>query len=339
MEYIELCYALRECEAWAGSKIQKVYHHDDTFVMHLYKSSLGKVFFLLKIPDAICVVKIKPSIGAIGALGGRLRKFWTNATLKSIELISGERIVKMVITTKNAVNHVYVELFGKGNLVICDSEDKILLPWRSQSFTARKLKRGEMYELPPPRKSVFDLEDNEFYAAFEGETSSKVLAKMGLGKKYALEVCFRASVDPMSTSLGKVELQSLFCEVRKLLEHKIDAAVVSDKAEPFTWASIEGERKPFGSFSEALYSTLKWEKPKSQYDIELEKVEAVIHEQGKSVNKLQDRIVNETKKAEVLYEHYEAIREILQTDVDKLEGHPMVKKVDKKHKTIVLELE
>ena len=338
MEYIELYYAITECAKWEGSKIQKVFHNDDTFVFHLYKAGFGKTYFVLKIPEAICIVVDKPDL-VMDALGAKLRKYWTNATLQNMSLVTGERIVKLVLSNKEGVNNVYIELFGKGNLVICNAEDKIILPWRSQSFTARTLSRGEQYELPPARDSVFEMQDNAFYALFGNEACSKVLAKIGLGKKYALEVCVRCEIDPLAVSVSSVEGKRLYECVQGLLGLEGEAAVVKYNAEPFHLVSVEGERESHGTFSGALYSTLKWMKPKTKFEKQLEKVENVILQQGKSVSKLQDRIVEETKKAELLYQHYEVVKEILGTPVDKLSFHPMVTKIDKKYKTLILDIE
>jgi predicted ribosome quality control (RQC) complex YloA/Tae2 family protein len=289
----------------------------------------------------------KPALPSISALGMRLRKYWENGSLEKIEALEGERIVRMVISTRDAQYHVYVELFGKGNVVVCDSSEKILIPWRSQSFSARLLKRGELYETPPERSHLFMLDDNAFFEKLHTieRNVSTTLAKQGLGRKYATEVCVRAEVDPLASSVGRGEMQKLYEEVVKLLHHDIEASVIDGDVEPFMLESVDATRENKESFSAALYENADWDVGPSPYEEEIERVATIIREQKKTVNKLSDYITEQTKKAELLYGHYEMVKEILLAakeakDVDAaMAKYPAVKKVDQKNKKIVLELD
>ena len=105
MEFVELVYALREFNQWTGSKIQKIFQDNDVFVFHLYKSNVGKVFLTFKVPDVVYLSSQKPPISEkVSALGTRLRKFWTNGTLQSIEQVGHERIILLTISTKDQVS-------------------------------------------------------------------------------------------------------------------------------------------------------------------------------------------------------------------------------------------
>lgn len=343
MEQIDLRYVLKEVQDFQGSKIQKVFQHDDVFVLHLYKTGVGKTFFVIRPPQAVYLGDSKPPVESLSAFGTRIRKWWTGASLDLVEQVSNERIVRLVIT-KEEEHHVYIELFGKGNVVICDSEEKILLPWKKQHYTDRSLTRGTPYLLPPERDFVIGMSDAKFFDLFTtvNRNVSTTLAKAGLGRKFAAEVCARAKVDPQSETVSRGEMQALYDEAQKLDKHKCEPALVKDDGqiigcEPYELITVFGEREDKDSFSQAVQESLVWKEKPSEHEKQIKKVENIISKQNETIKEYEVRIAENNRKAELLYENYEGIKEVLEKAPD-CHGLGLVKKIDKKKKTVTVTL-
>ena len=97
------------------------------------------------------------------------------------------------------------------------------------------------------------------------------------------------------------------------------------------------ESKPAKSFSEALeiyYSSTV--KVTSKYDKELVKINSIIDKQKETMTHLEDEITVNSRRGELIYEHYQDIKKLLDfvEKTRKEEGWPAVKKQLKPNKKI-----
>lgn len=332
---------MRELCAWEGSKIQKIYQDEDTFIFSIYKQG-EKTFLVIRPPHALYLSDEKPTSEKLSALGTRLRGMLTSATITRIEQIANERILRLTIQ-KEETYHVYLELFSKGNLIICSADDTIILPWRKHHYTSRSLTRGEKYLLPPERDFVIGMDKKTFTSLFEpiNRNVSTTLAKAGLGRVYAGEACARAGIDAQAETISKQELEKLHTAVQDLTQHPLTPALIRDNneiigIEPFELVSVLGEREEKSTLSEAIRDSLPVVKKESKHDKEITKIETIIKTQQETVNEYERRIGEYSRKAELLYEHYEAVQDVLRAGptTDSL----LVTGIDKAKKTIKLRL-
>lgn len=109
----------------------------------------GKCFYL---------TKTRPEFpGNLQRFCAYLRKFLINSRIKSIEQVDYERIIKLVLETKDSNYELFAELFGKGNIILT-KDNKIITVAEEQIWADRALKSGEVYTYPKKTdtKTIFE---------------------------------------------------------------------------------------------------------------------------------------------------------------------------------------
>jgi hypothetical protein len=82
------------------------------------------------------------------AFAMKLRKFVRTKRLEDVRQIGTDRVVDMKFGSGDAVNHVILELYANGNIVLTDGNYEVLALLRSHEFSDEvKLKVGEVYPI------------------------------------------------------------------------------------------------------------------------------------------------------------------------------------------------
>ena len=106
-----------------------------------------------------------------------------------------ERIIQMKFEEYN----LYIEFFSKGNIIFTDSKDIILGVLRPESWSARKLRKGETYILPPSKGvSPFDLNFNgfkELISKSEKNIVRSLISQVSFPPMFAEQVLIDSNVD------------------------------------------------------------------------------------------------------------------------------------------------
>lgn len=356
---VDLHFLIKESQYLIGSKVEKVYESESSdALVHLHVPSKGNVF--LKITDKAMFLTAqkeempeKPTQFAM-----ILRKKLTNSRLRDMHQLGFERIALLTFTTKDKATDktklfkLVIELFGGGNIILCDDEDKILVAKKYMTFKDREIRRNAIYKFPE-RKI---LEEEEFIAALtktERENISKSLAMdAGLGGFYSTELCARAGIktgDKQSVKLAKV----LFKEFNKFLGEKVEAIVIEKDAYPIKPESSNKENlenaKQFTTFSEAIASINQVKKAEGK-NVELTKTAKIASEQQKKIDELHKKADEDKRRGELIYENYATVKEIIDEIKKarekyswdeikkKLKGHKIIKDIDEKDGKIKIEL-
>ena len=127
-----------------------------------------------------------------------LRKYLTGGRIVSIEQHDFDRIVKIGIERAGVRSTLIVELFARGNVLIVDSENKIILPMNPVTLKDRKLRSGEVYELPEAQLSPIEARVSDLMDAFSKSTADivrTIATRFNLGGVLAEEACARAGVN------------------------------------------------------------------------------------------------------------------------------------------------
>ena len=130
-------------------------------------------------------------------LAMRFRKFLNGSRLKCLEQMGNERIAVLNFE-RNGNFKLIVELIPKGNIVLVDGSNKILVALFHAKMKDREIAEGKQYVSPPPRFTL--TEDVDVEKMMENASSKKKLvswlaSELGLGGKYAEEVVALANVD------------------------------------------------------------------------------------------------------------------------------------------------
>jgi predicted ribosome quality control (RQC) complex YloA/Tae2 family protein len=357
LSYLEIMKVLEEMQDFVGGKIDQVYMPAKKEVLlQLHIPNIGKKIIRILVPNFMYLTTYKPEGQFPPGYCVFLRKKIKNARIKSIKQIPNERIVVIELTTKDATYELFIELFLKGNVILCEDK-KIISPLENQKWRDRTIRGGVEY-IYTKNESMSLIEELSIPLV-------KYLAtEMNLGGKYSEEICKRADVDKNAKKLSKEDVSKIEKEIKKLTTSKPKGYVYKQgnnlkaitPVEMKIYSELEVEQ--FDSYNEALNSVhtevqkTKVEKAKtSKSDLKKKKYETIISAQGKQLNSIHKKIEDSTKKGEAIYNNYNLVSDILKEISaarekfswkeiqEKLKGHKVIKKIKPKEGKLILELE
>lgn len=294
-----------------------------------------------------------------------LRKYLDNSRLRKAVQSGSERIVEFFFETKNEKYILVIELFSKGNIILCKENYWIIGLLESQTWKDRDLKPGVTYKKPPGKPDFYSLSEKAVKKAFENEKTlvKKLAIDLGLSGVYAEEVCLLANLEKNKIRTDEKDIKSIIKTAEKLVNKKEEAYIVYKDdafldAVPFKleiYKDLKNEK--FENYSSALDFVFKNnlifsfedEKAKS-YEKKIEQFENTINKQRENIAEIEQNIFENEKKAELIYNNYNIIKDIIEQIKkisekhswkeikDKLKDHDLIKEVNAKDKKIVLEL-
>ncbi len=362
---LETGYLVKEFQELIDSKVDSIIHPEKhELIIQFFVPSKGKK--LLRImPNFIYFTSEKKSIEKPSGFCMNLRKNLANARLREIKQKESERIIEFLFETKEGQFILIVELFSKGNIILCDKNYTILSLTEAHKWKDRELKPKLKYIVPPSRINFFELNDKNLKKALESDKPlvKKLASDIGLGGVYSEEVCLLADLDKNKTKIDDKEIEQIAKTIKTITNKKIEANVVyeNDKILDIVPFSLELYKSfkvsKFETYNHALDSVLATllksaaeDEKSAAYSKKIEKIEKVIEKQEESAKAIEEGIVENEKKAELIYGNYNLIKEIVDTIKeatkkyswkeidDKLKNHKVVKEVNSKDKKVVLEL-
>ena len=348
---LELNYLVKELQVLIGSRVDTLYKPDGVYVQ-VHKSGVGKLLLRIE-KNALWLTQKKPEMPpSLKGFCQLLRKFLEGKKITKVEQLEGERIVRMCFETQAEKKQLLIELFSKGNVVLADENGVVQAAVEERAWKDRTTKRGLPYKLPPHKGNVLNLNESDFMLG--EETSSKSLAKKGLGKLYANEVCVRAKVDPQASSITTDEQKKLFKAYTSLLDDKSGAHVHGKEIAPFKLHSLE-EGKKCESFCAAIDANFvktdsRTEQKSQALADKRKRVENIIALQEKGKIEAENQAAELQRIGEFIYENYIELKATLdelnaarkkfslQEIKAKLKNHPKLKDVNPKTAEVVIEL-
>ena len=211
-----------------------------------------------------------------------------------------------------------------------DHETRIILPLKSISFRDRKVRGGEIYELPQAQISpVTATEDElkEMFAISDTDIVRTLATKMNIGGQYAEELCIRAGImknipareikdiAPMKNALG---------DVFRPLGAALNPHIILKNGEktdvlPFPLSQYEkNEKRFFTTFNEALDEYFNsGAKEKNEAAAEPKKEEKTglyeyrLQKQMLALAKFREEEQKLVRKGEIIYAYYRTCEGIL----------------------------
>lgn len=362
---VELFSLMKELKEIERSKVDKIYEGEGELLFQFHKTGKGKQLLRLLVGKALFLTSEKAEMDTPGRFGMQLRKHLGGTFLDLLEQITPERILKLVFSAKDVQFRLYIEFFGKGNVVLCDANNTILGALYYHEYRDRTIKVKETYKHPVMRHDVFSLSEDDLTTVLSrtdmGSVVKCLAVDLGLGGKYAEEVCALAGLDKGMRPGSMTESQEgqLFKALRGLLDRPLEPVVlVSDPEDggakdvlPFPLQGSEGETKAFPSFSEALeyYAHHAVDTEGTSFDSRVEETRRIIAQQERTIAKYEEEERENREKAEMIYSNYQLVSEILSElkkaekthswhDIKvRLKGHATIKEVNPKEKSVVVE--
>lgn len=322
MESLEIAASLRELKDLEGGFVKKIYKPGEKeILLRIYVPGEGNKMLLFKLGKGLYLTeRDKDNPMKPGDYVMLMRKFLSNAKIKSIRQHEFDRVVVMELSTKRKLRLIF-EIFGKGNLIL-DGEEHILLPYRSESWSHRELKEGSEYKYPPSRIQPFEIDKERFVEILEDSDKDLVrtlAVEMNLGGKYAEEICFRMGVDKNTDDFKdrSDEIYEYLMDLRKeIFEEELDPQLIMEEddikdAVPFELEQYQGlESKSTDTYNEALDLSFREEKTEEEEGIP-PKLKRKLDHQQKALEDLKEDVKENKIKAELIYQNYQTCEEIL----------------------------
>jgi len=316
------------------SKITKIYQHSPDEIrigLHIFKEGrtnliieAGKRFHLTKNPET--AQKLPPAFPML------LRKHLTGGRITDIVQYDFDRIIILHIQRGEDKTMLLVELFSRGNIVLLDSEKRIILPLKSISFRDRKIRGGEQYELPAAQLSPITTTAEELKEMFTHSDSDIVrtmATKMNMGGQYAEEVCLRAGIEkstPARDLIDPIPIWNTLAEVFKPLNTELKPHIIIKNGVkidvlPFPLSQNENNEKIFfPTFNDALDEYFSSEAKKKNEDVKEAETkrdkktglyEYRLQKQVLALSKFRDEEQKLVHRGELIYAHYQTCDGIL----------------------------
>ncbi|WP_440957015.1 ribosome rescue protein RqcH [Methanosarcina sp. Mfa9] len=223
------------------AKIGKIYQPSGEEIrINLYVFNKGKDNLVIEVGKRIHLSKhLRPSPQLPQGFPMLLRKHLMGGRITSVKQHDFDRIVKIGFIRAEVETTLIVELFARGNIVLVDSENRIILPMNPVTLKARRLRSGETYELPEAQMSPVDAEVSDLMGAFSKSTADivrTIATRFNLGGVLAEEVCFRAGVDKAKPAKEASEEDAAL--VRDAM-HAVFAPLLVSRAEEDTETGVE----------------------------------------------------------------------------------------------------
>ncbi len=259
-----------------------------------------------------------------------LRKHIKGGTVTGVSQHNFDRIMRIDIQKEHKFSLV-IELFAKGNIILLDEEDQIILPLKRKLWQDRRISSKEEYKYPPERgMNPLEVDKTELKEILTNSDRDiiRTLARNGLGGLYAEEIALRSGVNKTKNpdEITEEDIDALQAAISSVFDplktFNFSPQIVKGKKEDVLPLDLqmyaEYEKESFESFNEAadeFYSSIVGE------DIVNVNDEVWSGEVGKFEKRLQiqldtlekfEKTIKETKiKGEAIYSNYQNIENIL----------------------------
>jgi predicted ribosome quality control (RQC) complex YloA/Tae2 family protein len=264
-----------------------------------------------------------------------LRKKIKGAHVVSIKQHEFDRVVEIKVK-KDQFYTIIVELFDKGNIILLDENNNIILPLKRKHWSDRDISSKREYKFPESKGiNPITADENEFKGLFDDEKSDVVrtLAVNGFGSLYAEEIIARANefaeIDK-NTPNGEIteeQLSGLYKGFEGLFnnlnEESIKPQIVKNESKEDVVALDlikyeDFEKTHYESFNEAcdeFYSkkvnaTIKNVK-ESAWNKRVNKFEKRLRLQEETLDNFYKTIEDSQHKGEVIYSNYIIIENLV----------------------------
>jgi len=325
MESLEISAVVSELKDLVGGYIQKVYKPNKGEIsFRIHVPGIGKKMLIFRVGKALYLSqRDRENPMHPGDYTMLMRKYLSNSIISDVYQHELDRVVVIDLEREKSARLIF-EVFGKGNLIL-EGEDRILLPYRSESWSHRELKKGELYRFPPQRLNPFMISENELIQILEDSEQDLVrtlAVDLNLGGKYSEEICRRLGVDKNTDDFAQYseDIFQILNIFHNRIKHKdeLSPCLVEDEediidAVPFPLRIYEEyEQNKMDSYNKALDEAIpEPDEAKEEKDKKDSKLERKLDQQKRAVENL-DKDIDEYKKiGDIIYQNYKACEEYL----------------------------
>jgi predicted ribosome quality control (RQC) complex YloA/Tae2 family protein len=315
-----------------GSRVDKAYQPSkDTVVIRFHAKGQGRVDIVfqagVRIHSSQYPVenpKLPPSFPLI------LRKYLKGGVVKYVRQHNFDRVVEICIG-KEEDYRLIIELFAKGNIILLNPENQIIMPLKRKMWSDRNISSKQEYIYPATRGiNPIKLEKEDLVTIFSESDSDviRTLARNGLGGVYAEEIVLRSGIDKTqpANELPSEDIQKLCDTILEIFQPLKDLQfspnIVSNGKEDVLPLELEiykdSEKQSFKTYNEAadeffsskVRADIK-EVHEEIWGAEVNKYAKRLRIQEDTLENFKTTIIESQKKGDLLYAHYAEVQNIL----------------------------
>ena len=364
---LDLYFLVNELKELEGSRADRIYSSGkEEIYIQFHKSNVGKKIIRVLIGKAIFAAEAKSIDEAPSGFCMFLRKHLEGKFFDSVEQLEPERILKLAFKSKEESRLLYIEFFGKGNLILCNDEGIIMDCLIHHQFKDRNVAPKEKYIYPIMAYNFLDITEKKLSDLFKNSKKDKLVTslavELGLGGIYSEEICMLLEIDKNTKPIDfpQQKIKKFLAIIKKLVKSKIKAQIVYKDNRAVDVTAIEldfykdCEKKEFSSFSAALEHYFIHEaqlvKKETPYTKKINEINRIIAEQETAIKEMRIKEEEIRKNGEAVYNNYGIIKEIL-TELnkakgkysweeikEKLKGHKIIKEVNSRERKIIVDI-
>ncbi len=374
MTSLELHFLLKELQELISAKVEQIYQiGKEELVLQLHVPSKGKRILRIVLGKLMYIASNKGEVPEKPhGFCLFLRKKLRNSRLRELRQLGFERIVEFLFETREQKFRLVIELFSKGNIVLCDELGMILSALEQQKWKDRTIMPKHQYDYPKKEYNILTVSREqltELLHKSQKENLVKTLAiDLGLGGTYSEELCIIAGVDKnlKANQLSDKETYSIYQAIQSILTKDISPLIMYSDEEksdvkdivPFGlehFADLPSSSE--GSFNQALDSVLTTkahtkaiETAEKKAKSRIDKVNEMIFRQRMRIEGLEVSEKDNQRKGEIIYENYPLVKQVLDDIAEmrkdlswkeisaKFKGHKIIRGIDPKTGEITIDL-
>jgi predicted ribosome quality control (RQC) complex YloA/Tae2 family protein len=336
-------------EMLKDARVQKAYQPTkDTVLIRFHVPSKGRVDVVFQAGLRVHSTQYPPQNPKVPPnFPMLLRKYIKGGSVTSVSQHNFDRIMRIDIQKEHKFSLV-IELFAKGNIILLDEDDQIILPLKRKLWQDRKITSKEEYKYPPERGiNPLEIGNNELKELFQNSDRDiiRTLAGNGLGGLYAEEIALRSGVDKKRNATDVTDEEiDLICgamtEIFKPLKtYDFHPQIISGEKEDVLPLDLQMYadylKEKYETYNEAadeFYSSIVGEDivqiHEEVWSGEVGKFEKRLKIQLETLEKF-NKTIKETKiKGEAIYSNYQKIQNIIDTIKHARETHSWLEIID-----------
>ena len=343
MTSVDLAALVGELRSYTGAKVDKAYlYGEDLLRLRMRDFDRGRIELLIEVGEVKRAHLSDPenvadAPGRPPEFAKMLRNRISGGDFASVEQYEFDRILTFEFEREDGNTIVVAELFGQGNIAVCDSSQKVLDSLETVRLKSRTVAPGVTYGYPDTRVSPLSIGYDRFEAMM-GESDTDVVrtlaTQFNLGGLYAEELCTRAGVEKTLAidEADEEAYERVYDALTRLSEEigdrQFDPRVYYEDdrrvdVTPLPLAEYEDlEFEEFETFTAALddYFTNREEETETadeddgpDFQERIDRQQRIIDQQEGAIESRMAEAARTREQAEALYAHYDLASEVLTT--------------------------
>ena len=305
-------------ESWqflCNSKLEQISRHSKQEVVLKFRNKThGTNRLLINLDGWIYLTTSKGFQSKSGNFIDILKKSIKGGFVKSISQINCDRLISIIISNNNQEFNLIIELFRKGNLLLCKDKEIISI-LRKEKLNDRILDKGELYTYP---KHPFNFLDSDTDSSTKKLKSShrKLISALvtdcNLGPDVAEYISSNYNSNTAVTDMSDEDISSIILHAKSILSNPSKARIYSNNkqilfASPFDLKDLDINSE-FLNYNEAIEHFLSLKK---ELKMEAPREDGRIFTQKKYLKKFLKQSKEMRKIAELISSNVRPIQNLI----------------------------